>query len=103
MPHQSDYLGPLTRGWKEWRNELERHARNEIEIEIARMMFYAGTKVAVDAAARNPLSILTMLREVREFERGRIDGWQDESGSSSTVKDTSASASVTKFPKPSEP
>lgn len=73
MPHQSDYLGPLAKGWQEWRATLSDHGFNTIEIEIMRKMFLAGAHVACRAGAHNPLTIPLMLREVREANRETVD------------------------------
>jgi len=74
MLHQSDSRGPLARGWNEWRGELSDHGYNGIEIEILRKMFMAGAHIACQAAARNPLAILLMLREVREYNDNPVRG-----------------------------
>lgn len=74
MLHHSDSRGPLATSWQKWRADLSEQGFNGIEIEILRKMFFAGAHAACLAGARNPLTILLMLREVREFNDNPVKG-----------------------------
>jgi hypothetical protein len=71
---QSDdpiHLGPLARGWRHWQGNLIENGLTDDQIDICRMMFYAGADCAAQAATQDPLAALVMTIEVHRFNHRR--------------------------------
>jgi H+/Cl- antiporter ClcA len=64
---------PIGREWLLVLDMLRRSKnRNEIDIEISRLFFYAGARAVLAAGLGNPLTLVAMAAELRNFERERM-------------------------------
>jgi len=70
MPKTDERPGPLAIGWEALQSKLrEKKHVNEVDIQMARLMFYFGAKVGVANATRGEMAIAIMLSELRDFDR----------------------------------
>ena len=64
---------PIGREWLLVLDMLRRSKnRNEIDIEISRLFFYAGARAVLKSDLGNPLTFVAMVDELRSFENERM-------------------------------
>lgn len=70
MKPKDEAPGPLAGGWESLLTRMlarENHL-SAGEIELMRLMFYAGARLAITAADGYPLAIVRMKAELRDFD-----------------------------------